>query len=213
MKRIRSWRWMARRRWRRARLPIEVGALLLRFEALMRAVSAMGGRVWSIETAVKERGREPILDTEPRGWVSKPGGAMKSSAVTPGAIWRLPRRDVGLLRLVGAAALSAGVGPGDEDPPKGECHAGSDILRLVLAVSDLLDSCGNCCLVPGWDNVGSSGATVSSSIFSLFIVWDLSSLTACSIAPRSTELCADRSALDERSLSCPKTLNSYPTWV
>lgn len=84
---MRSWRWMARRRWRRARLPIEVGASLLRLEMLPRAVSAMGGKALSIEFAVRDRGMEPMLETEPRGCVeSNPGGAMKSSAVMPGAI-------------------------------------------------------------------------------------------------------------------------------
>ena len=68
-----------------------------------------------------------MVETEPRGCVeSKPGGAIKSSATTPGAIWRLPRLDVGLLIAVGVIEISAF---GDEVPPKGECHVGSDILR------------------------------------------------------------------------------------
>jgi hypothetical protein len=85
MKRIRSWRWMARRRWRWARSPREVCTL----ETLLPRVSAMGGRIQSGEAVfVVEGWLEFMVETEPRGFVkSKPGGAMKSSAAMPGAIW------------------------------------------------------------------------------------------------------------------------------
>lgn len=124
------------------------GFALLVWEAVPRPASAMGGREWSIEAAVRERGREPTLEMEPRGCVSKPGGAMKSSAVMPGAIWRLPRREVGLLRAIGMGAPSSGDSLGDADPPKGECQAGSDARRLGFPGRFLLESCGDRCAVP-----------------------------------------------------------------
>ena len=77
---------------------------------------------------------EFMVETEPRGFVkSKPGGAMKSSAAMPGAIWWLPRREVGLLREVGLTKMSADGGVGEVGPPNGECQAGREALRPALA--------------------------------------------------------------------------------
>lgn len=83
---------------------------------------------------------------------------MKSSAITPGAICRLPRLEVGLLRAVGVIEMSAF---GDDVPSNGECHAGSDILRSVLN-GDLLSSWGLDDDGPG--TLASSGAISSWSI-------------------------------------------------
>jgi hypothetical protein len=76
---------------------------------------------------------EFMVETEPRGFKSKPGGAMKSSAMMPGAIWWLPRREVGWLREVVLAKMSTGVRVGDGGPPKGECQVGREALRPALA--------------------------------------------------------------------------------
>lgn len=53
----------------------------------MPRVSVIVGRPGSSEGAVRERGIEVTVDTEPRVRLrSKSGGAMKSSASIPGAI-------------------------------------------------------------------------------------------------------------------------------
>jgi hypothetical protein len=194
---MRNWRWMARRRWRRARAPMSV-CVVLASETLPRP-SSMGGRFGSTKAPLIDGGMDVMVETEPRGRVkSKPGGAMKSSASTPGAIWRLPRLDVGLLRAVGVVDMSA-LGP------KGECHAGNDILRPTCAGEPISSGCG--CVDIGPGILESSGA-ISSFIFSLDLSCERCSLTAFSTAPRSAELCADISVLDERSLSWPNTRNS-----
>lgn len=136
---------MARRRWRMARLPRDEAAEESVPTLVGRAaVSAMGGRLGSVEGAVRERGREPRLEIEPRGWeASKLGGAMKSSAITPGAIWRLPRREVGLLRLERTCMPSSFARAGVEEPPNGECQAGKESLLAPLCGRDLFDSVGD----------------------------------------------------------------------
>lgn len=93
---------------------------------------------------VRERGREPRLEIEPRGWrASKLGGAMKSSAITPGAIWRLPRRDVGLLLVERRFGPSSFAIVGVEEPPNGKCQAGREDLLAVLCGGDLVESVGD----------------------------------------------------------------------
>ena len=121
---------------------------------------------------------------------------MKSSANTPGAIWRLPRLDVGLLIAVGVMEMSAF---GDEVPPKGECHVGSDILRPAEADENWSSICSGANIGPGM--LESSGAISSLITFSVDFTREWCSFTAFSIAPRSAELAAERSVLDERSLS------------
>lgn len=64
MKRIRSWRWMARRRWRNMRAPMSSSALLA-VEVAVRA-SLMGGNVGSCDTALMDCGTEMVVETEPR---------------------------------------------------------------------------------------------------------------------------------------------------
>lgn len=150
-----------------------------------------------------------MVETEPRGLVkSKPGGAMKSSAMIPGAIWWLPRREAGLLRETGLALMSADGGVGDGGPPKGECQTGRDALRPALAGEVWPDWPGDSLDGTGLGTLQSSGATVSTSIFSLDMMCERCSLMAFLMAPRSTELAAERSSLDERSFSWPNTLNS-----
>lgn len=138
---------------------------------------------------------------------------MKSSAMMPGAIWWLPRREAGLLREVGWAKMSADGGVGEDGPPKGKCQVGRDALRPALAGESCADSLGDTLEGIGLGILQSSGATVSMSFFSFDMMCERCSFMAFLMALRSTELADERSSLDERSCSWPNTLNSYPTWL
>lgn len=136
--------------------------MLTPVEAEERLVSIIGGRIVVSSTVWEaEDFSEPRVVMEPR-WrlASNVAGGAKSSASTPFAIWRDPRREVGVLWIDwGPAKGSAG-------KPKVAVQSGAEAEGDDVRGSDLVDSAMDC-LGRAGDLIARmlipSGATFSSS--------------------------------------------------